>query len=172
MRPPLYHALFAVTLCVVAATGYWVWYGTIEEKSTQVAALESQLVANARTESRIAAAKASLAQIAGYESTIQNYFVPEANVPVFNDMLEGIGKAQKAEVKVLSVAKSGPHLTLSLSITGTFDAVMRTIGVIEYAPYALVISGLSLQGDDKKVWSANVSILVESVSTPVATSTP
>lgn len=176
MKPPFIHAVLACLVCGAALVGYRVWYGIIEEKSAVVAALENQITSHLEAESSITVAQTSLAQIAEYENSIQNYFVPETNIALFNDNLEMQGKAQGATVTVLSVAKSGttlrPMLALALSIQGTFDAVMRTIGVIEYAPYAVTITGLSLQHAEEKLWHANLNLNVGSVSTAIATSTP
>ena len=56
----------------------------------------------------------------------------------FINGLEAQGQALGTTVSVLSVsAGTGkqPTFMLSLTIEGTFDTVMRTVGVIEYAPY-------------------------------------
>jgi hypothetical protein len=79
---------------------------------------------------------------------------------------------------VLSVAASHtaahPSLELTLTVTGTFDAVMRTVGAIEYAPYDLSITGLDLGQTDKNAWHADVTLLVGSAaaSASVAAASP
>jgi hypothetical protein len=42
---------------------------------------------------------------------------------------------------------------------------MRTIGIIEYAPYDLLLSDLSVGQDDENEWHADLKILVGSVKT-------
>ena len=85
----------------------------------------------------------------------------------FIDTLEGRGRSLGATVNVLSVSTGGdsahPTLELTLSIKGSFDAVMRTVGSIEYAPYAISISSLLVGKDVKESWMANLKMRVASV---------
>ena len=78
-------------------------------------------------------------------------------------------------MKVLSVSVDNSSkqtsLVLSLVVSGTFDAVMRTVGAIEFAPYDVLISKLSLANEEKNVWNANLEIVVGSVSANVESST-
>lgn len=80
-------------------------------------------------------------------------------------------------MSVLSVSTSGtvaqPTLAFTLTVKGTFDAVMRTVGSIEYAPYDLSITALTIAQDDKNSWHADLKLSVGSVSAArAATSTP
>ncbi|HQT82790.1 MAG: hypothetical protein B7W98_00195 [Parcubacteria group bacterium 20-58-5] len=176
MKSPLFHLIVASVICAVAVIGYGVWYAAIETKSAAVASLESQIATKTEAASRIASARASLAEISGDETTLQGYFVPESGVVSFINTLEELGKAQGAAVSVLSVSTSGtkarPTLTLALTTKGTFDAVMRTVGAIEYAPYDLSFSTLALGQDTANNWHAAVNLVVGSVSVGTATSTP
>lgn len=176
MKSPLIHILLACFVCIATIVGYGFWYAVIGAKSTAVANLESQIVTKTETASRIASARASLAEIAGDEASMQSYFVPETGVVAFINNLEAQGHTQGVTISVLSVSTSGAGaqstLTFTLTIKGTFDAVMRTIGAIEYAPYDLSISTLSLGWDDKDSWHADLNLLVGSVPAGVATSTP
>ena len=176
MKSPLMHAILAYSVCIVMIIGYGFWYTVIGAKSTAVANLESQIVTKTDTMSRIASARASLAEIAGDEASMQSYFVPETGVVAFINNLEAQGHTQGATVSVLSVSTSDagtqPTLTFTLTIKGTFDAVMRTVGAIEYAPYDLSISTLSLGQESSNSWHADLNLLVGSVPAGVATSTP
>ncbi|MDE1925494.1 MAG: hypothetical protein KGH79_04985 [Patescibacteria group bacterium] len=176
MKSILSHIILVGLLCVMLLTGYSVWYVIVEKKSVAVADLESQISAKTQTESRINAIRASLAEIAGDEASLQSYFVPETGVVSFIDDLEGRGKALGTTVNVLSVSAGGttalPSFTLALSIDGTFDAVMRTVGAIEYAPYDLSISTLSVAQDAKNKWHADLNVSVGSMIANTATSTP
>ena len=167
MKSSLFHLLAAVTLCIVALIGYGVWYSTVSAESAAVADLQNNIVAKTEAVKRIAATRASLTDIAGDEALVQSYFVPEANIVSFINALESRGTAQKASVSVLSVSESGtkaqPALSFSITVKGTFDAVMRTVGSIEYAPYALSISSLSVAQDTKSGWHADLRLLVGSM---------
>lgn len=179
MKSILSHTVLAACACIVAILCYGFWYTAVGEKSVAVADLESQILTKTETTNRIASARASLAQIAGDEASIQSYFVPETGVVAFIDALQAKGKALGATVDVLSVSATDssvtatPSLTFSLSIDGTFDAVMRTVGAIEYAPYDLTLSGLSITQVTKGNWHAGMNLRVGSASaTQSATSTP
>jgi hypothetical protein len=176
MKSSLFYLMLWLSVCVATLGGYWFWYSTVADKSVAVASLENQI--NTRTEAsvRIAAVRTALSEIAGDESIVQGYFVPETAVVSFINNLEARARAQKAVMKVLSVSTAGttkqPMLVLTLSIDGTFDSVMRTVGAIEYAPYNLSISKLSLGKQEKGNWRADIGLMISSVPAVTATSTP
>lgn len=174
MKSHFLNLVGALILTIVVLVGYGFWYGVTASKSATVASLYEQIAAKTETISRIAFAKAAIAEIAGDEAVVQNYFVPQDGVVAFITRLESQGQALGTTVDVLSVSTGSkgtqPILILSLSINGTFNAVMRTVGVIEYMPYDLSISGLSLSKGDKNSWNANLNLRVGSIKT--ATSTP
>ena len=176
MKSPLAHAILACSVCIAMILGYGVWYAAVEAKSIAVADVENQISTKIETASRIASARASLAEISGDEDSLRNYFVPETGVVAFINNLEAQGKTLGATVRVLSVSTSGASaqsaLSFTLIIKGTFDAVMRTVGAIEYAPYDLSISKLSLERDDKNSWHATLDLLVGSVSASAKSNTP
>jgi hypothetical protein len=176
MKSPLIHLILALLVCIAALIGYGVWYATIVDMSTSVATLQNQIDTKIEAVSRVTTTQAALAGIAGDEAVVQSYFVPETGVVAFIDDLEARGHSQGTTVSVLSVSTGGvpaqPTLVFSLSVKGTFDAVMRTVGAIEYAPYAISISALSVGQDDKNSWYANLKLLVGSSATSTATRTP
>ena len=159
--------VIAFGICGAAFFGYMLLYGVIVSKSAAVADLETQITIATETASRIASARSTLAKIIGDEIDVQQYFVSQTGVVAFINSLEQYGHLQKADIKVLSVSTSGtpkePTLVFELSVEGTFDAVMRTIGTIEYAPYALSISRLSLGSNPQKSWHADLTLHVGSI---------
>ncbi|MDP2655392.1 MAG: hypothetical protein Q8P17_02455 [bacterium] len=175
MRSSIIHASTAGALCVGAIVAYGVWYAAVEDINVTVADLQSQIDAKTKTAEHVSIARAVLSEIAGDEAIVQGYFIPETDVVAFIDDLETRGRLQKTAVSVLSVAKDtiNAHqaLAFSISISGTFDAVMRTVGAIEYAPYDLSLSSLSLVHDDTNVWHATSKLLVGSVSAAATAST-
>lgn len=176
MRSPSAHLAVAIITGIAALAGYGTWYAVISSKSSAVASLQSQITAATETVSRASSVRTALAEVAGDETVVRGYFVSEAAVVSFINDLEARGTAQGATVSVLSVSTGGsaaqPVLLLALSITGTFDAVMRTVGVVEYAPYAISITTLSVEQSDKNSWQANLNLLVNSVPASTATTTP
>ncbi|MCX6786259.1 MAG: hypothetical protein NTU85_00310 [Candidatus Kaiserbacteria bacterium] len=176
MKSPLSHFIVACVAIIVAISGYCILYSIVASASASVAVLQSQIEAKTETAGRIASARAAISEIAVDEATVQNYFVPETGVVAFINGLEAQGKSQGTTVNVLSVSSgttgTRPTLVLSLIIKGPFDAIMRTIGAIEYAPYDLSISGLSLGQDAKNDWHADLGLVVGAVGSTTIIKTP
>lgn len=168
MKSPLIKFITALFVLIITFIGYGVWYDAISEKSADVAKLESQITTTIETASRIASARTALDKIIGDETLVQSYFVPETGVVAFINDLEARGRSQGAVVSVDSVSAGGtlarPILAFALTITGTFDTIMRTVGIIEYSSFALSISGLSLGQDAKNSWHASLKLQVGSMS--------
>jgi hypothetical protein len=179
MKSPYLHLIIWLVICVATFVGYALWYNAVADKSTAVAALQNQIDVKTETSARVAAARSALAEISGDESLVQSYFVPETGVVSFIDGLEALAKAQNADMKVLSVstdgtaAQSNLALLFTISIDGTFDSVMRTIGAIEYAPYDISVSKLSLNQAAKDAWHADMELTIGSVpQSSASTTTP
>ena len=173
MKSSFIQFTIAFAVCVSALVTYGFLYAAVSAKSVVVANLESEIAMANEATSRAASMRAAMTKITSDEAAIQSYFVPEIGVVTFITDLEARGRLQSAAVNVLSVSAGGeakqPTLVLTLTINGTFDSVMRTVGAIEYAPYALSISGLSLGQDGKDGWRANLKLRVGSLSANTAT---
>jgi hypothetical protein len=172
MRSSFVQLALALAALAAAIAGYWFWYGAVAATSVSVTALQGRIDANMDTASRRAAALAALAGMAGDEAAMRDYFVSETGIVAFIDGLEALGRSiGSTTVSVLSVSASGtgerPAFKFSLLVKGTFDGVMRTVGAIEYAPYAISISSLSVAKNVKNDWQAAIVFLAGS-----ATSTP
>lgn len=155
---------------VLVVGAYELTRSLVVDKSATVASLERQIQVESTSANRIAAARAALSELAGDEAVVQSYFVAPSGIVALIDSLQSGGQALGASVEVDSVAAAGvaatrPALLLSLNITGPFDAVMRTIGSIEYAPYDLTITALSLAVNAEDAWAASVNLSVGSVAT-------
>ena len=174
MKSHFFHLIATLVICVVVLFGYGLWYSAISAKSAAVANLQSQIEEKIETMSRVASAHLALAEISGAQSSLRNYFVPETGVVSFIDGLEAHGEALGTTVRILSVSKGSnlgqPSLIFSISIKGTFDAVVRTVGAIEYAPYNLSISQFSLARDGKNIWQADFNLIVGSIGAAISTS--
>jgi hypothetical protein len=178
MKSPYLHLIIWLSICAATLVGYGFWYNTVTGESATVADLQSQIDTKTETSTRVAAARSALAEISGDESLVQSYFVPDTGVVPFIDDLESRAQVQTATMKVLSVSTGGTakqsNLTLlfTISIDGTFDAVMRTVGSVEYAPYDLSVSKLSVSKEGKNAWHADLELIIGSVSGTQASSTP
>lgn len=173
MKTPLLHILIACSVLVAVFIGQGFWYSVVAKKSSAVAELQGQINKRSETAGRIASSRAELAKIANDEIIVRSYFVSENDIVAFIDGLQTRGLSQGTVVKVLSVSVAGtnarPTLSLAVTVTGAFDAIMRTVGSIEYAPYDISISKLSVMKGDKKTWLANLELIVGSVHAGVPT---
>ena len=166
MKTPFLHILIACFVGASVFVGQGFWYSVIAEKSSAVASLQSQIETKSEAAGRIASYRAEIAKIADDELLVRSYFVSENDVVTFIDGLQERGLSQGTAVKILSVSAGGtstrPILAIAVTVTGSFDAVMRTVGSIEYASYDISISKLSIMKSDKKTWSANLELVVGS----------
>lgn len=174
MKSPLTQFIIVSLVCITSIIGYGFWYSAVKAKSASVALLENQIVTKKEAEKHAASTQASLIEISGDEASMRGYFISETDIVAFINDLETQGQKQKATVEVVSVSTSATSvqsvLAFTLVVTGTFDAVMRTIGAIEYAPYDLSVSALSITKDKGSDWRASLNLLVGLASAETATS--
>lgn len=166
MRSPRLAAGITLSLLALALAGYAAFEATVAGQSAAVAQLSQEVAGRAAEIGRLASARERLAALAGEERAIEAYFVPEASVVPLIDELESRGAALGATMHITSVAaipaaKGGrPALSIALSIEGPFDAVVRTLGSIEYAPYAISTKGAALGKNENGEWKADVTLAV------------
>ncbi len=172
--------LGALTLVFFALLGvYGFLFAHISSQSAVAASLGSQIAQQTKTTSRVAEAKAQLDQLSTQQAAIHQYFVSTNDVVPFLESLQTTGKYFNANVEVASVSAvpGSPfgHLDLSLKITGSFNAVLRTVGTIEYQPYDTHISMLTLDtpatnsASSSPSWTATLGV---EVGTQDASTTP
>lgn len=158
-----------VFLAAIAAYGFG--YNLVSQKSASLALVEAQIQLQTQAANRAASFRSSLNIISGAEAAIHQYFVANSQVVAFIDDLQHRGAAQGTAVEITSVGPSSGRSALSLVLTvkGSFAAVMRTIGAIEYAPYDITVSALSLTQGDKGAWIATLTIAVGSAPDTAST---
>ncbi len=165
---PLLQFTAAAVVCVLAVAGYGLWRARVAALSAQVSGIESRIQAASEASTRLSSARVALAQLTSDEAAVQAYFVPEASVVSFIDALQASGKSLGVGVTVASVSatKVGGRsaLDVSLTLTGSFDAIMRMVGAVEYAPYDVSVTNLAASLDQTKGWSATLGILVGSIT--------
>jgi hypothetical protein len=173
---PFSALIFWVVTFAALFSGYSYWYGVVAKESENAARLATEIETKSQATLAAQAAQAAIADLAASESSINNYFVSEAQVVPFLEDLQAHGKAAGANVKVSSVSTakvSGhPVLVISLQISGPFSAVMSGVGRIEYAPYAITTTAFSIGktgGTKEDAWTATLNINVGSTA---ATATP
>lgn len=175
MKSHFSHLGAALAVMLIAFALYGAAQSAVVHMSAEVAQLDADIKSQAGTATRIAAARAALGELAESEMRVQTYFVPETEVVAFIDNMQARGAALGAAVEVSSVESvewnDRPALALTLTIEGAFDAVMRAVGAIEHAPYALSLTALTISRDVEGTWTATVQMRVGSVPAEVAPGT-
>lgn len=177
MKNPLMHLVFALIALVIASGAYGVWFVMVDTENAKARSLASDIQTKSQDAARIAEAKAALAALTAKEDSISMHFISANDVVPFLGSLEQTGTALGSKVHVVSVGADNPkpgaqgHLTLSVQITGTFDAVLRTLGSLEYSPYYITLTNLTLDTAGENAWSAATTFSVGTGPAP-ATTTP
>ena len=88
------------------------------------------------------------------ERFVEERLLSVADVVSFLSAFERKGDQHAAEVGVVSVTeKQEGRVSIAFSISGSFDAVMRTLGSIEYEQYASTIENVTLETTPGEVWT-------------------
>lgn len=147
-KPSTARLIALLLLCVCAGAGYLYAYRVVVQTSEKLATLQKEANEKSTDAARILAAKNALRTLAADEASAATYLVLASDIVPFLEKLEQTGAELGADVSVASVSKektgSRERLALSLKITGSFEAVMRTLGAIEYAPYDITTSQVSV----------------------------
>lgn len=169
------HLILSAVLLVIALGGYGVWFTLASKQSAHAALLAREIKNKQQDSARVSLIKSSLSVLEKDEESVQSYFVSTTDVVTYLGSLEELGKSLGAEVEVLSVSadkeKPSGHLNLSLRITGSFAAVTKTLGAIEYQPYDTVLKNVTLDSpggiaSSTPVWTAAAVIVVGTTPTP------
>lgn len=163
----LIQLIVAGLLFLGAVGAYLAWYATVGKLSASADALSVQIQEKGQDSARIRSAKEALESLVADEEAMRAYLVQQANIVSFLSAIEDTGTGLGSSVEVVSVSAESKGETnsilLSLKITGSFDAVLRTIGAIEYGPYDSSVESVTLDtvaGETAGVWTAAASFSI------------
>lgn len=146
-RSSLIQLAIALAVLVSVLSAYAFWYSLVGKSSVEAAALSEEIRTKSQDSARVAAAKVALESLAQDEAAMRAYLVREKDIVPFLSTLEDTGTSLGARIEVVSVSADSKgqrsQLQLSLKITGSFDAVLRTLGAIEYGPYDSAIQSVT-----------------------------
>jgi hypothetical protein len=165
MKNPRTQLLLAGALLCLALAGYAFWYRAVARASREEQALSASVESATLANQKALESKDALSALSADQAAVGRYFLADADVVPFLEELQALGSVAGAAVDVVSVgAGSGAGATstlaVTLHITGGFDAVARTAGAIEYAPYDLIENSLAFASDGKGAWHADMAITV------------
>lgn len=150
MNTSLIQLIVAALLTLGAAGAYAGGYWLVEHARAEAVTLAGQIAEKEAQSARSSSARTALAELSDKEAFVAAHLVATTDIVSFLERLEAAGKEFGATVSVASVqdssAKDGT-IVLSLSIEGSFDAVMRTLGAIEHGPFANAAKSVTLNSD-------------------------
>ncbi len=144
----------AIVIFLALAGGYAFLYQETLRVNSEAATLVSEIAAKESAQARSASVRARLTEVSESETLIAAHLLAKADIVSFLEKLETSGDPFGANVYVASVSDPvDGRITISLSIEGSFPAIMKTLGSIENGTYVTKASNLtfSASGD---VWSA------------------
>lgn len=177
MKKTAYSPLIIASVIVIASIGaFVVEYYVLDNSQTRVTELQKQVLDQKAEIARAERARSALASLDTNENTLQSFFLKKDNIVSFIESLQATGKGTGASVQVVSVSDDKstghPRISVSLLISGSFDAVMRTVGILENGSYDTVLSSLTLDSGSPTVkgvreWSAATTLSVGLYQLPV-----
>lgn len=145
MKKPLIHLVIALVLLAAAVTAYVFWYARVTALEQETAELATKAAQAERAAADIASARAALSKLVADEAFFGSYFVSTSTVVSYLENLEHTGDELGSLVEVVSVTPAGSErLSISFRAAGSFAAVMRTLGAIEFGPYDASMANLTL----------------------------
>lgn len=177
MKKTAYSPLIIASIILVASIGAGVVeYYVLNNSETRVVELQKKVLDQKAEIARAERARSALASLDTNENALEPYFLKKESIVSFIESLQATGKGTGASVQVVSVSddKSGGHarILVSLLISGPFDAVMRTVGILENGSYDTVLNSLTLDSGTPSIkgvqqWSAATNLSVGLYQPPV-----
>jgi hypothetical protein len=163
----LTHLGVAILFAVVSILAYAWWQNTVAQTLTEATEVTAKAKAIEQELSEITHAKQEVASLEENEEFVRARFLPLEDIVLFLEELEETGQKYGATVSVVSVGdgKTGNRVSVALSAQGSFNAVMKTIGAIEYGSYASAVKSLALDGGGEGNWNASFILEVEAIKT-------
>ncbi len=151
MKSARIHIVIAALLLIALIAAYVGAYLLISGKTTEVRSLAEELAVKERAGAKNAAARDEAATLAESEAYVAGALLATGDAVAFLERLERTGKAYGATVSVASVddsAKGSGMISVALSISGSFDAVMHTLSAIEHEKPATAVKSVTFSSGD------------------------
>jgi Tfp pilus assembly protein PilO len=171
------HLIIASLFFVATVGGYTYWYHLMQQTREEVQSVASQATSKTREVAKVAQTKNALTSLSADEAAISAYFVATDDIVPFLSTIEKVGKTAGTNVQVQSVSEdvsAAPHgrLNLAVTIQGSFDAVMRTIGMIEYGPYDSRLVNVTLNSQGTSNASSTAAVWNVTATFSIGTQAP
>lgn len=171
-RSPYIHLLLAGLALFVALSVYGIWWSEVSSSSAEASQIRQEIRALGDTGGRTSSIRRALEELETQEAQLYRHFVGKDTIVQYLEEVETTAERLGASVEVVSVSdtEKSPRLNVSLRITGSFDAVMRTLGAIEYQQYDTTLASLTLDTPplEDKSWTAAATFSVGKTPQPAA----
>jgi hypothetical protein len=181
MKKTPYSPIIVASIILLASVGaFALEYYVLSNGEVQLTDITKQIKDKKFEIEKADQARNALTSLDANEALVKSYVLRKDNIVPFIDLLQSTGKEVGASVQVLSVTddKSTGHarVVISLTVNGSFDAVMRTMGILENGPYDTELTNLALDSAatstrGTQLWSANTALSVGIDQTVPATPT-
>lgn len=177
MTKSLMHLIAAAGFLLLTLIAYGAWFTIVGRTSAEASALRTEIANRGEAGTRAAMARKTLDDLALQEASLYGHLVAPSDIVSFLETVEGTGRRLGTSIEVVSVGPAQNkqnQIALALSISGPFDAVMRTLGALEYQKYATTLTNLTLesQGASAGIWEAAVTFTVAATPQSAQTTTP
>ncbi len=176
--------IIALSILFVFIGGYRWGYDSVISLRKSVVKLDANVRGKQKLLARSGTEATTVVSLIQDEAVINRYIVTNVSVVKFLNVFEAIGRAAGTAVSIISVSKETqkgkPVYAISVSVQGSFAAVMNTVGAIETMPYYITTHMVSLSNaplpgmgsSDMKSspWSASMTLTVAATDV-VATTT-
>lgn len=161
-RSPFLPLGLAIIVALAAVMGYLFWHRAVVDASANAALLAGEVALKSGVLSESASARSALAALSDDEDFMERLLLSTEDLVPFLEELEASGSDYGASVSVVSVsdAEGEGRIRVAFSIEGSFDAVMRTLGTVEYAEHASAVRNVTLDTPGEGMWSAAVTMIL------------
>lgn len=155
--------ILAVIAVVLAILAYGFSYAVVDRLSQKAAELDTEIRIKNEETLRMSQAKETLETLLADEERMRGYLIRQEEIVPFLGRLEVLGSSLGSSLEVVSVSEdlqgTRERILVSVKISGSFQSVVRTLGVIEYGPYDSAITHVTLDTpaggqEQSSTWSA------------------
>ncbi len=164
MKKTAYSPIIIASLILLGSLGlFGVEYYVLDTTVGQVTDLQKQIGEKKGEIEKAARARSALTTLGPNEAIINSYLLNKDDIVTFLENVQSTGKGIGATAQVVSVSDEKvaghPRISVSLLITGSFDSVMRTVGILENSAYDSTLTSVTLDSGGPIVkgvqqWSA------------------
>jgi hypothetical protein len=168
--------IFSIITLIAVALLFTFFFKAIKNKNEHISIAVTTLEEKMKEKENAILNASKVTEIKEIQSTINGYFVDPNKIDTFVDYLEKIGLNLGSNLLVNNIEippNTKNTISFKISITGTFQNVMRTVTLIENIPYQINVTRVYFNKKEKAsipdenvkplIWQADVSFNILSL---------